>query len=103
MVHLSISHPAPPPLLILLSGSDTFVLGFVCLRGWQTKYGWTLFGLRTLAKKKTGVPWKKRGHQIEYAREAKGRAFLSESCGITGTQFNVYRLLEQHEEGCLED
>lgn len=52
-----------------------------------------------VSKKKTGVPRKKRGHQIEYAREAKGRAFLSESCGITGTQFNVYRLLEQHGGG----
>ena len=47
----SFIHPAPPPLPILLSGSDAFVLGFVCLRGWQTKCSWTPLGQRLLAKK----------------------------------------------------
>ena len=60
-----------------------------------------------VSKKKWGLPRKKRGYQIEYPREAKGRAFFSKSCGITGTQFNVSSLLNTMgvggEEGCLED
>ena len=69
-LHLSISHPTPSPLPILLSGSDAFVLGFVCLRGWQTKCSWTPLGQRMLAKKmgaaqeEEGLPnWISKGSQ----------------------------------------
>lgn len=73
---LSISHPVPSLLLILVSGSAAFVLGFVCLRSRQTKCASMLPGQSILAKKEKG---EKRGHEVEYAGEATGRAFSSRS------------------------
>lgn len=108
MVHLSISHPAPPPLLILLSGSDTFVLGFVCLPERLADKIWLdVAWSEDVGKKERGCPGRRGATKLNMQGKPKEELSSLRVVGLQGHNSMSTGFWNSMgvggEEGCLED